>query len=250
MKRMFKIGWLILLVGLVALLVGYLNHGDRNVEFAEGRPQMQHQGTWRLTDKHFTRLDLDVPSADVTIKRGTKFAVRYQGTRRNQPQATVKDGVLTIRQSVVSHAFFSVHGVNDQLIITVPRDVTINDGTIEMGSGDLVIDGVDLTNTKLEVASGDVDLNQLTVTAGQARLNSGGFTAHGLQIRGHYRVKNDSGDNEVHGTAVDGYRLQTSSGDNTVNDHDYDDQDTVEENMTAPNTLELITQSGDNEYDK
>lgn len=41
--------------------------------------------------------------------------------------------------------------------------------------------------------------------------------------------------------AVDGYRLQTSSGDNTVNGHDYNDQDAVEENMTAANTLELVT---------
>lgn len=87
------------------------------------------------------------------------------------------------------------------------------------------------------------------VSGGQAQLNSGDFTARELRIEGHYRVKNSSGDNEVHVAAVDGYRLQTSSGDNTVNGHDYNDQDAVEENMTAANTLELVTQSGDNEYD-
>ena len=249
MKRMFRIGWLVLIVGLVALLVGYLNHGDRNIEFAGGRPQLQHQGTWRLARKHFDRLEVDVPSADVTIKRGSKFAVSYQGTRRNRPRVTVKDGSLTINQSGNDHFFFSVHGANDRLVIIVPHDATINGGTVKLGSGNLAVDGVDLTNTDLVVASGDVNLSQLTVNSGQARLNSGDFTAHELRVQGHYRVRNDSGDNEAHVTAVDGYRLQTSSGDNTVNGHDYDDQDAVEENMTAVNTLELVTQSGDNEYD-
>ena len=32
MKRMFKIGWLVLIVGLVALMVGYLNHGYRSAQ--------------------------------------------------------------------------------------------------------------------------------------------------------------------------------------------------------------------------
>lgn len=249
MKRMFKIGWLVLMAGLVALLVGYLNHGDRNIEFSGGRPQLQHQGSWQLTSKHFDRLDLDVSSADVTIKHGAKFGVSYQGTRCNRPRVTIKDGTLTVNQTAVGHFFFSVHGVNDHLIITVPQDVTINGGTVKLWSGNLVVDGVNLTNTKLAVVSGDADLNRLMVSGGQAHLNSGDFTARELRIEGHYRVKNSSGDNEVHVAAVDGYRLQTSSGDNTVNGHDYNDQDAVEENMTAANTLELVTQSGDNEYD-
>ena len=60
MKRMFKIGWLVLIVGLVALMVGYLNHGDRDVDFHNGRPRVQRQASWQLTNRRFDKVDLDV----------------------------------------------------------------------------------------------------------------------------------------------------------------------------------------------
>lgn len=249
MKRMFKIGWLVLVVGLVALMVGYLNHGDRDVDFHNGRPQVQRQASWRLTNRRFDKVNLDVTTANVRIKRGVAFRVSYHGLTKNKPLVVKKGQTLVIKQSTSSGGFFfNVNGFDDQLTITLPRDAQITGGTIKLGSGDLDIDGVDLTNTKIDVASGDVDLTNLVLNGGQAELNSGDFTAHQLRVNGYYRVNNDSGDNEAHTASIDGYRLQTTSGDNAVNGRDRD-QDTVEDNMTANNTLELITQSGDNEFD-
>ncbi|MDD6432794.1 MAG: DUF4097 family beta strand repeat-containing protein [Lactobacillaceae bacterium] len=249
MKRMFKIGWLVLIVGLVALMIGYLNHGDRNVDFHNGRPRVQRQASWRLTNRRFDKVNLDVTTANVRIKRGAAFRVNYHGLTKNKPIVVKRGHTLVIKQPDNDRGFyFHINGFDDQLTITLPRDAQINGGTIKMGSGDLDINGVDLDDTKIDVASGDVDLDNLTLSGGHAELNSGDFTAHQLRVRGYYRVNNDSGDNEVHAAGIDGYRLQTTSGDNAVNDHDRD-QDTVEDNMTADNTLELITQSGDNEYD-
>ena len=68
MKRMFKIGWLVLIVGLVALMVGYLNHGDRDVDFHNGRPRVQRQASWQLTNRRFDKVDLDVTTANVRIR--------------------------------------------------------------------------------------------------------------------------------------------------------------------------------------
>lgn len=235
MKRMFKIGWLVLVVGLVALMVGYLNHGDRDVDFHNGRPQVQRQASWRLTNRRFDKVNLDVTTANVRIKCGAAFRVSYHGLTKNKPLVVKKGQTLVIKQSTSSGGFFfNVNGFDDQLTITLPRDAQITGGTIKLGSGDLDVDGVDLTN--------------LVLNGGQAELNSGDFTAHQLRVNGYYRVNNDSGDNEVHAAGIDGYRLQTTSGDNAVNGRDRD-QDTVEDNMTANNTLELITQSGDNEFD-
>ncbi len=249
MKRMFKIGWLVLVVGLVALMVGYLNHGDRDVDFHNGRPQVQCQASWRLTNRRFDKVNLDVTTANVRIKRGAAFRVSYHGLTKNKPLVVKKGQTLVIKQSTSSGGFFfNVNGFDDQLTITLPRDAQITGGTIKLGSGDLDVDGVDLTNTKIDVASGDVDLTNLVLNGGQAELNSGDFTAHQLRVNGYYRVNNDSGDSEVHAAGIDGYRLQTTSGDNAVNGRNRD-QNTVEDNMTANNTLELITQSGDNEFD-
>lgn len=250
MKRMFKIGWLVLAIGLVALAVGYLNHGDRDVDFHNGRPQIQQQASWQLTNRRFDKIDLDVATANVKIRRGAAFRVSYRGLNKDKPTIEKKGRHLVVKQEASGGDgfFFNVHGFDDQLTITVPRDARINGSTIKLDSGNLSVDGVNLANTRIDVASGNVDLDNLTLDGGQTELDSGDFTAHRLRTSGYYRVNNDSGDNEVHADGIDGYRLQTTSGDNVVNGHDRD-QDTVEDNMTANNTLELITQSGDNEYD-
>ncbi|MGN1280099.1 MAG: DUF4097 family beta strand repeat-containing protein [Limosilactobacillus sp.] len=248
MKRMFKIGWLVLVIGLVALAIGYLNHGDRDVDFHNGRPQVQKQASWHLTNRRFDRLDLDVATTNVRIKHGAAFRVSYRGLARNKPVVVKRGSCLVIKQPGRDGFFFNINSFDDQLTITLPRDAQINGGTIKMDSGDLSVVGVNLTDTQIDAASGEVTLDDLTLSGGQAELNSGDFVAHRLRTSGAYRVNNDSGDNEVHAADVDGYRLQTTSGDNAVNGHDRD-QDTVEENMTAANTLELVTQSGDNEYD-
>ncbi|MCH3922127.1 DUF4097 family beta strand repeat-containing protein [Limosilactobacillus sp.] len=251
MKKMFKFGWLVLIVGLVALAIGYFNHGAQNVTFENGRPVVQRQASWNLTSKHFKRVDLDVDSANVTIKHGNKFKVSYRGLDRNKPTVTVKNKTLRVRQSGTrsyNGSVFSVNGISDHLTITLPYDAQIKGGRIALNSGELAVNGVDLTHVKLTNESGDVDLSDLTLNGGQTNLSSGEFDAHSLTITGHYAVQNDSGDNEAHAISADGYRLKSDSGDNEVNGQDKDDQSVVEENMNAANTLELITTSGDNEY--
>lgn len=248
MKRMFKIGWLVLIIGVVALLVGYLNHGNQTVDFINGRPQVQRQRSWQMTNKHFDKIDLDVLTTGVTIERGDSFSVNYRGMQRNKPTVSVKDHVLTVKQQTSGNGIFNMGGFTDELVVTVPRDTQISAGTIKMGSGGLDVDRVDLTDTKIDIASGAVSLNNLTLNGGQTKLQSGEFEARGLRINGHYRVENDSGDNDVYVAKLDGYRLETTSGENAVNGQDKDDQTTIEENMAGTNTLELITNSGDNEY--
>lgn len=249
MKRMFKIGWIVLIIGLVALLFGWLNHGDKNVDFVNGRPQLQRHGEWKLTNKQFDKLNIDVTAADVTIKHGVKYRVSYRGLVRNRPTVAVNNHTLTVKQSSSGNGVFGIHANGgDHLVITIPHDAQLTGGKITGGSGNLSVDGVDLTNMAIDVYGGEVSLTDLTVQGGQTDLGSGNFTARGLRVNGHYRVKNESGDNDVDASAIDGYRLHTASGENTVNGQDKDDQSTVTEGMDAANTLELITESGDNEY--
>lgn len=249
MKRMFKWGWIVLIVGLLTLTVGYLNHGNQNINFAAGRPQVQREGSWQLSRKVFDRVNLDVGTADVTIKRGRRFVVSYQGRQAERPQVSVKDRVLTIKQTG-SHrySFFQMHVNQNQVTITLPRNAQIRGGEIDMATGNLTVTDVDLADTTISNDSGDVDLNGLTLENGRAKLASGNFTAQRVQVNGHYRVDNDAGDNTAREITADGYRLQTSDGDNTVNGQEHDDQLTVTHNLGAANVLELVSDTGDNEY--
>lgn len=253
MKRTFKIGWVILIIGLLALAVGYFNGGNKTVTIDHYRPSITHSYTKKLsTSKKFNKVNLAVSSANVVIRDGKKYQITYSGTSGHQtPTVTVHNNVATIHQSGnISHTFninSSYHN-QDLIVITVPHNQVVA-GRINLQNGDLNVKNMTLSNADINVASGDVDYQQVILNSGHTSLQSGDFTANNVTINGHYTVNNQSGDNDVTKANVDGYDLQTESGDNELNSKDSDDQN-IEENTTAVNVLRLITQSGDNTVHK
>ena len=251
MKRMFKIGWIVLIVGLVAVLIGYFNHGDRSVEVVNGRPQIQRHGNWELTRRSFKSVDLDIATDDVTIRQGDRFQVHYQGQTNHRPTVSVQGHRLVIKQTATGAdhvSLFSGGAFSDHLTITVPRGTVINGGRIKLTDGDLAVTGVDLKDVQLKNTSGDISLSNLQLANGQARLTDGDFDADQLRVQGHYRVDNASGDNDVHGDQIGACRLYSADGDNEVNGHDRD-QDSVDVgDLSSTNVLELNAQDGDNSY--
>ena len=94
--------------------------------------------------------------------------------------------------------------------------------------------------------AGEVEYRQVTLRGGSTKLSSGNFTGHNLIVQGHYTVNNQSGDNTITNTTVDGYFLKTDAGDNELNGEDKGEE-SLHQNDDAENVLRLITQSGDNE---
>ena len=72
------------------------------------------------------------------------------------------------------------------------------------------------------------------------------FRCYNLTVQGQYTVNNQSGNNTVTNTTVDGYFLKTDAGDNELNGEDKGEEP-LHQNDDAENVLRLITQSGDNE---
>ena len=103
-----------------------------------------------------------------------------------------------------------------------------------------------LDNVDVDVDSGNVEYHQVTLRGGNTKIESGNFTGRNLTVQGHYTVNNQSGDNTVTNTTVDGYFLKTDAGDNELNGEDKGEE-TLHQNDNAENVLRLLTQSGDNE---
>jgi len=45
MKKVFKIGWIVLVLGVIMLGIGYFNNGDKAVYFENNRPAILHLST-------------------------------------------------------------------------------------------------------------------------------------------------------------------------------------------------------------
>lgn len=248
MKRIFKLGWVILILGLIMTGIGYINHGNQTIVLNGGQPRVIKQHTKVLSHgRSFTRLNLSVSTADVVIRRGKQYQIKYYGMGGEVPTVNMAGQTAKIMQK--DHFQYLINLNNqverDLIVITVPKKATLA-GKIKLDSGDLRISNIGLKNVKVDADSGDVDYNHVKLTGGKTHLESGDFSAQSLEVRGHYTVLNEDGDNTVTNTMVDGYFLQTDDGDNEMNGEDQGDRN-LAQNEHADNVLSLITTDGDNE---
>lgn len=245
MKRMFKISVVILVVGLVLLGIGFAGHGMKNVQFKGMHPVVEHRVTRSLvTNKNFQKIDLKSASANVVIKSGDQYAVKYRGSDARAPKVKVADGILRIKQSYSNGFFFTTDHDEDTVIITVPRDKQLS-GKIKTADGSLNIANVDLKNLDVNAADGDVYYSHLTIEGGKTILGDGDFTSSNVTFRGRYTVKNSDGDNKVIASHADGFILHSTDGDNKLDGVDHGEEE-LQQNPSANNLLRLESVDGDN----
>lgn len=251
MKKLLKIGVVVLILGLIALGIGFINHGNKNVTFYGSRPQVSSKASSRTVkvNRKFSQVDVDVSTANVTVTRGNKFQIIYHG--KNAPQIDVKNGRATIRQTGGNSNGFKLSSSEsygtDTVTIVLPAGTQLA-GKIHVSEGDLVVNKTSLKQLTAAVEEGDVRLMNVVTDGGKITLNEGDFTAHQLTVNHHFKVANDEGDNTVQGVSADGYYLQTDEGDNTLFHHeeDGDDSSVLQKNSHATNVLTLVTSEGDN----
>lgn len=249
MKKLFKIGWLILVIGLVALGVGYFNGGSNAIAFSNhGRPTVVTSHIRRLSsNRRFDRLDLNASTANVVIKQGNKYQVTYYGMGGEIPTARLNGKKMTVKQTghVSLHLMFNDYNDQDKIVVTVPKGHKLT-GRINVHEGSLTVSKVNLTNCIVSVRDGDVVYNKAVLNGGKTTLTEGDFTGRQLTVNGHYTVANTEGNNTVTDTAADGYHLYTGEGDNKLGGQEHGAQ-TWNQNNTAANVLSLTTSEGDNE---
>lgn len=142
--------------------------------------------------------------------------------------------------------------VKDAKVTTEAGEITINNcefdqGQCTTGSGDISVKESTLLNNRLASKSGDISLNNTSLTKGSSTLSSGDFTGKQLVIVGRYTVNNQSGDNTVTKSQVNGVSMTTQSGTNKLKRKSKDGgQLTL--NSSQFNILYLKNASGDNTY--
>lgn len=248
MKRLFKVGGIILIVGVLALAIGFFNGGNKTVYFENARPIVIHDHVKHLsTNQKFNRLNLNVSTANVVIRQGSKYKITYYGMGGHIPTASVKNGTATVRQDGTISYSFNLNNYRDQnlIVITVPHGQALR-GKLQLKEGDLKLEKLTLQKMAVLSHDGDIDYQQVTVNGGKTSLKEGDFNAQKLTVQGHYTVDNNDGDNTVTKTTVDGYYLATTNGDNELNGEDKGSQ-TLGQNENAANVLHLLNDDGDNE---
>ena len=102
MKRAFKWGSIIIVCGLIISGIAYLGHKQPFDPMTPIEESTANRDV--LTRKSFNKIKVTASSADVIIKQGNHFTVSYYGNKNHAVHAQVKDGVLKITQTPVTHS--------------------------------------------------------------------------------------------------------------------------------------------------
>lgn len=285
MKRAIKWGSIIFACGLIISGIAYLGHKQpfdplTPIEESKANHDVLTRKSFNKIDVTASSADVVIKQGEhytvsyygkkthavhATIKNGTLKVTQTPITHSKLAPIQIINGsdedrcVITIPEgktltNIKSH-------VNNDLILKQlsAKNVTLDSnsgdisilngefdrGTVTTTSGDVDIRQSSLLNTKLASTSGDITLAKVSLTKGSSTLTSGDFTGRRLTITGHYTVTNQSGDNLVTKSAIDGAKLTTTNGDNKLNRH-HSDGGSLKQNLNEPNVIYLKNTSGDN----
>lgn len=153
----------------------------------------------------FTRMDIRMDYADITIKKSDHFALEYELTAWEKPNISVKNGCLTISQPHHNYGYnrFYLFGGNfsgmvssnagEYLTLYLPEDVQLDTVYVSTSSGNTELSGLKTGQLTLDDDYGDIRLTDITCTAAEFILSSGKFTADNLKAES-LKLSDDYGD--------------------------------------------------------
>ncbi|MGV0167071.1 DUF4097 family beta strand repeat-containing protein [Furfurilactobacillus sp. WILCCON 0119] len=180
MKRTFKIGIWVLVVGVILIMIGAITHSFRDVTYNKNfRPELAQTKTVTKHVKAFDTLTVNLKSSQLRVKEGDEFRVQMRGESKALPtvEQTGKTLKITQHRSENQHVQWGFENnegglinfsANDgkmadrTVVVTVPRGTKLN--VINAHNDDGSIRMTDVSTKKLTVNSNsDVSLETMTI---------------------------------------------------------------------------------------
>ena len=213
------------IIAAICLVAGVLLIGFGRSLGAGGWSYNIKTGEYRTSDKlyegsekvdAFDSLDIDVPSADIVLKKGDGYMVEYR--LEAEPVIENKGNTLSIRikdDSVLTLSLGTT--VADYIYITVPSDDTVYESAIEFSSGSFTSDDINLQG-KIEYSSGKAAVSGVKksnrlffdLSSGKADLKDSKIDDVDIKIV--------SGDVSIKNCEMDNLSYDASSGDLDITD--------------------------------
>lgn len=209
-----------------------------------------------LTRKSFNKIKVTASSADVIIKQGNHFTVSYYGNKNHAVHAQVKDGVLKITQTPVTHsklAKFQLLNSSDEerCIVTVPQKASLTkiEGhvnnelllnrilakkiNLESNNGDINVLNSEFDQGKIITTSGDITIRNSSLIQTKLASTSGDINLNKVSLTKGCSLLTSGDFNGQRLTIIGHYSVTNQSGDNSITKSTIDG-------------AKLTTKSGDN----
>lgn len=220
MKRMFKSGLIILVVGLVFVLGGYFFHGKKSVVFHGFKPMIEENIDRTANSYQFDKIKLRLTDTNVRIEQGSEYAVHYHGRSDMRPQLKEQDGELTLTgtTSETKHGMLIGNDLGEpRITITVPKDKKLKKLQVQTSGGDFQVRGISAKKVDLNLDDSDeAYLNGVDFGGGQIKLNDTDFSVVNKSVFKQVAVKAYDTDWDISSMTVNGGSAYLDDGDFTA----------------------------------
>lgn len=115
----------------------------------------------------FDNIWADVDVSDILITRGEDYAIDYQATKNIAPKYEVKNGTLTIKQTIRHRRFgdYGTHNRSCKITITIPKGATLSSIELDTNVGDISIDSIVADELITDSNVGDTKIQQCSIAS-------------------------------------------------------------------------------------
>lgn len=210
--------------------------------------QVSSSGTQVL--EGFDNIWADVDVSSIIITRGENYSIDYKTTENIAPKYEVKNGTLTIKQTVKHHRSggFGTHNRSCTITITVPKDTTLASIELDSSVGDIRLDSIVADRLVTDSSVGDTEIRQCTIESIETDSSVGDTKITGCTFL-NLDTDNDIGDifvNSAKDLSDYEMELDTDIGNVTVNKHSHKrsyEQDGTDGSITLDNSTGDISLS-------
>lgn len=172
----------------------------------------------------FDKISFDVDLSGIEIITGNDYHISYECTENLIPEYEVKDGTLQVTQTSRNPHFPKRNGNdNCEIIITVPKDVSLSDITGYCDLGDVELNNLTADNISITCDLGAAALSNVSAASISCDCNLGSCEIDDCYFD-NLTINNDLGSVDVNGNiSLSDYtmKLSASMGGIAVNGNDY-----------------------------
>ena len=150
-KRFKLVLWTITLIVIVASCV---------LRFSPFAYDVSETSEYNYSGKSISEINVDVDVADLNIKYGKDFKVYTNYQKVIEPEVTLSDGKLDIKQENknINQGYLKDCSIK----IVVPKGTKIEGANIITSAGDIDISEVGFESIMIDAEAGDIDINDVT----------------------------------------------------------------------------------------
>jgi len=184
-------------LGIILIIVGFVFGGriyGLSIDPLKNHKSVSHELSGiSLTDtKDIKKLDFDLSAHDITFCQGDSFKISGGILSKNE----IKDGVWKVQSELSDHAFaFQIFGMRipflktknwegeeDEITITLPANITLDDITLDLSASDIEIDQLQCKTAIIGLSAGSLSAGSLTADTLNLSVSAGDIDIDQYQI--------------------------------------------------------------------